>query len=1132
MSQQAQAVVQPQRKAPIVSSLKGGILQRKCECGQHTLAGGECESCRKKREETLLKGAPPGNASTLQRAAVNSTPAPVGAVPPAVHTVLSSPGRPLDRSTRSLMESRFGHDFSQVRVHSDPQAAESASAVQARAYTVGEHVVFGAGQYAPDTTAGKHLLAHELTHTIQQHGMQRYASDGPLSISTHDGALEHEAEIAASAVTGAGQGMDGAARVSHRPLTPVVSRAKKRELTIEEQEEQHDPTRRGKVEKKPIPRNVTVGTGQRVLDSAARTKDTIAFTIDKFLLPDAKGPIKSNYDARASEDALEATMDVEGEPIARLKQESARTEQKRVNWLKKVGWPTGNDKQSKDDRNALWYKAGGSQGDFPKVAGKEDPCELDHIIELQLGGSNAPENFQVLDWDLNGKSGPEIQSQLVTLAREIKEQLAPNALEIILHFKAVEGSEKSCIANASKGDGKAKHCTEIECLALTMKGGTQAKDIKGGAAKTTISYLITAGGIPATLEINPSPQTVTELSEPENRGAAQLIPGIILEKLTRTKSKDTIDARIESRSYERGTKKTRLPIAIQPPQDALKFNVEQKEGMGHLHLATRRENVIFTYPYLSEGRLSLGFDEQSGLSGHGTLTPSLPLLKQAHIKVTLEQETFSGSLDVPPEKIHLPIPGFKVTESTLGLVLSPEFKAIGAFGFKIGSVVDGLMTASADTDGFAAKGEINAHLPGVDKANGTLEYRNRKWSGGIEIKSTQIKIPGVESGTLQLTLTDNGLVPSGEIALKLGEQKATLGIQRRGQDWIYAGHGMFAIPGLKPVDVTLLYDGKQLSGHAETDFEIKRLKGKLHVNYLDGKITGHGRLEVKQGRAQGYIEARMRDAYKFSGKGHIEYQFSENLIGQLGVELFENEDVRVIGGVKFPKPINLFKAYPGKFELFRYSVDIPIIAIPLGPKSVGLVAIITGALSANYGIGPGELIDVNVLTAFNPFAEQTNFELKADAVLVIPAHAGVSLTISGAIGVDLLLVTVSGGISATGTAELQGGFRAGVHLVYAQSKFALDADAEIKAALKLLLGIDAFVRLEAGILGIRYEKEKVWNLASYGLDTGLEFGLKVPLHYASDEPFHAPSVNDIIWTQPNIDNGVASTTDPSGQRTR
>lgn len=111
-------------------------------------------------------------------------------VPPIVHEVLRSPGRPMDPGMRSFMGPRFGHDFSRVRVHTDSKAAESARAVNAQAYTVGRDVLFGAGQYAPGTQTGKSLLAHELTHVVQQSAgaspmLQRAITEG--SIKAKDG---------------------------------------------------------------------------------------------------------------------------------------------------------------------------------------------------------------------------------------------------------------------------------------------------------------------------------------------------------------------------------------------------------------------------------------------------------------------------------------------------------------------------------------------------------------------------------------------------------------------------------------------------------------------------------------------------------------------------------------------------------------------------------------------------------------------------------------------------------------------------------------------------------------------------------------------------------------------------------
>ncbi len=88
--------------------------------------------------------------------------------PPIVHSVLRSPGQRLEGRTVASLGPRFGHDFSGVRVHTGPEAAQSAAAVGALAYTVGDSVVFGQGRYAPQTTAGQRLLAHELAHVVQQ----------------------------------------------------------------------------------------------------------------------------------------------------------------------------------------------------------------------------------------------------------------------------------------------------------------------------------------------------------------------------------------------------------------------------------------------------------------------------------------------------------------------------------------------------------------------------------------------------------------------------------------------------------------------------------------------------------------------------------------------------------------------------------------------------------------------------------------------------------------------------------------------------------------------------------------------------------------------------------------------------
>jgi hypothetical protein len=153
MSEQAAAQQVRQPATPAAPTRTRGVLQRACACGKHTTdQNGECTECRKKR-------------LGLQRRAVGSGP---DVAPPIVHEVLRSPGRPLDDVTRGFMESRFNHDFSGVRVHTDSMAAQSAKEVGALAYTVGSHITFGANSYTPGSQLGRSLIAHELTHVVQQ----------------------------------------------------------------------------------------------------------------------------------------------------------------------------------------------------------------------------------------------------------------------------------------------------------------------------------------------------------------------------------------------------------------------------------------------------------------------------------------------------------------------------------------------------------------------------------------------------------------------------------------------------------------------------------------------------------------------------------------------------------------------------------------------------------------------------------------------------------------------------------------------------------------------------------------------------------------------------------------------------
>ena len=189
------ALCSSHRPQPVRSPSGAGLLlQRKCACGAGTTSlTGECAGCTSKEHlqtklaigasndpleleadrvadqvlsapaEPTASGAPP----LVQRLAGHSA-ATTCIAPASVDHVLAASGRPLEPVLRRDFEQRLGHDFSQVRVHIGEAAEQSARDVSAHAYTVGQSIVFGAGQFVPSSHKGRRLIAHELVHTIQQ----------------------------------------------------------------------------------------------------------------------------------------------------------------------------------------------------------------------------------------------------------------------------------------------------------------------------------------------------------------------------------------------------------------------------------------------------------------------------------------------------------------------------------------------------------------------------------------------------------------------------------------------------------------------------------------------------------------------------------------------------------------------------------------------------------------------------------------------------------------------------------------------------------------------------------------------------------------------------------------------------
>jgi len=1090
--------------------------ERPCSCAG---GNGECESCRKKKTEPML-----------QRAAAG--PARAAHAPPSVHRVLDSPGRPLDTPARSFMEPRFGHDFGGVRVHTDPQAAESARAVDAHAYTVGQHIVFDHGKYDPDSGPGQRLLAHELAHTVQQRNVRHAPDILPLRATPEYNHLENEAEsMAQSAIH------RGTAFTPSAASRPVLSRAERKNTSTTPPKPDAPATASNK--RDVAPKDSATGSAPAVPDKRGNsdwqdvkkgqlkeagvkawavqeaTNSVIAvWMAEPLVLPAEKGPVIDVWKKRADAGALEAIIEPASGSVktrAGLKQDRPPAETLQKIWLQKVGWSPGN-------KNAKWKIVTGTKAKFPKA--NKATCNVDHILELQFGGDNIPSNMQMLDGDENQYSGRKIFADLKKKAEEIKRAFKDDGIDtkgmkdLLLHYaEAIPGPGDSCReccqAEQKANDPKLREFDTDEGQSADGKTTGTRYSLKAGSAEAKVIVVDEASKDPIPLEGS---------KIPENRTASTLISGFVLKEWDRRAK--TVKSKLDTSS--------RFPASLKP--DAKKTILLNRLDDGTLKLPPGHENVKFHFDFLSDGVFRELKIEDEYVVGSGTITPSIPFISMP-FDVRFDKDKLEVAKPIPKEKLKLPIPGVTIKQAEVLLQLAPEFKPEGDVLFSLDAgkrhLLDGKIKLSGDANGLVAEGDVQVSLPGVDNAAGHMEYRNRQWSGKAEISATQLqsKLKYVKSGSLVVLFTDHGMSADGKVVLDLPGTKgveAELFYESGSKHWIFKGKGIFKPPGLEETTIYITYDGEHLDGSGHTGFTFHGIHGDISVVYHDEKFSGEGTLSIDKGKAKGSLHVKMREVQGhplFSGDGSIRYQLTENLAATAGIEINEKQEVRLKGALELPKPIPLFEPKTGEYKFFEIGVSIPIPGASIGP--VGVKAHIDGSLSAGYKLGPAELRDTKIEAAFNPLDEKPDAEVTLSSTLYIGGNVHISGRIAGSIMLDALVASAEGGIAITATASLEGHVASQVTLHYAKSRFEADANFELLAGLALTLALDAFVKGKAGIGWFSVEREKDWKLASFTYDTGLQFGMKLksPLHYASDQPMKLPSFDDIAWTVPRIDPG-------------
>lgn len=1010
------------------SPISGPMIQRKCACG------GTCAKCSE--GEARLPVAPPQPVQEEPRriqaqadaSSSPGAPAGTGGIVP-----LNSRGESLDPGTRGFMESRFGQDFSNVRVHSDSAASESSRALGARAYTSGRDIYFASGQYSPASGEGQHLLAHELTHVVQQ----RSGAAGPVSASPVIGVpgdvFEQEAERAADAVN---QGETP--KILQAPPTGTLQKA--------------DGGSPGSPPATP-PAAPPGGAGTGTLPAGIRR--VVLPKEQPFRIPGEK--LAGGGDAGI---------------VLGIYQQLAHNHQLvdlHMGRAESTAWPQ-------------WVR-GRSKTVVEGLGDLRQKCSPDHVVELQVGGPDDARNLRLLDRERNRVAGTRIWTEQIDPLKKANRQ---GGQDVIIEFT-------EAVAEPAKGDEP--------CLAYDIPFWKGEQEGKSERTREEDSIDVAVGATKAFIAFRQDGTVV--------RGSRFAISGFALQKITLDK-KDPPTGQIEA-DISSGVKK----FLKDPKQQNIVLLIQD----GKVNLSPQSSKFRLLFAALSETDFTARIDDD-GFSGEGKFNLTLPLLRKAIAQVKVEKKKFSGGVKAAPTDLTLPIPGVRITESSLEARIEEDsFSALGILAFDVSTFVKAKLEAKADAAGFAATGKVDFLIPGLDTAQGEIKYSDRKLSGRIEIGKDKFKLPGVKSAKLVVSVTENEVAGIGEIALAIpGIKQGTLGfsVDKKGNYGI-SGVLTLDIPGLKQAEIGISYHDGDIEGTAKVGLDIPGLKdggAQFDLKYAKGAITGAGELTYKKGKLSGKVHAALSERYKLSGGGELAYEIIPGLVAAVGMDIREDGTTKISGELRIPAQINLFPEKKIEKTIFSVSVQIPIFAIPLGTRSVGLVAEIGADLKARAGVGPGQIRQLKVKAAFDPAKEESKFEFSGGGELFVPAYAEIALGVHGGIGLSLAIASATGGIELAGALGLQGALSAMVQIAYQNSRFTVDAVAELSAQPILKFSINAYVKVDVILIGEVYRKD--WKLASKEWGSGLKIGLRFPVHYEFGKPFEI-SLSQVEFIVPDVD---------------
>jgi len=1071
------------------------------------------------RQAGLAAGGP------IRRAAAAAAPAP--AVSTDFEKNLNArrgSGQPLSQSSRDFFEPRFGQDLSAVRVHHDGESAAAAQEIGAQAFTHGRDIYFNQGKYQPETSGGRHLMAHELAHTVQQTG-------------------------------------GGPARQIQRQL---IQRAG------------------------PPPTGPTGTSGSTGTTGAAASLPPLSvadYPVAPFKLshPSYKGKqyVRAKEYARSGphddpRQVFQWEQGVESVAAAGKLTSGFNLNQANRVYMIRARPKFGKAFQAIGNADTI---AKGLKRPFWRPSGAFQEYDVDHVVDLVFSGwprnsgqwANAIENMQLLDKKSNAGLGGNFEKNLEPLVRTALSDPTADARKVVKSrditfssFKASVDPSNLHVWTKDKID-KGEHIDVLTSMPKASRPDIEVLDLAdtnpldsspfsshklgpdwlGSSTKFVIFTKAGGGYKRELLWTDPANTTTSEAQKKKLR-----VPGYHIDSITFNRNRTNLSDSVGTLTGHvfKVAKATGLvdTTATSAPPWQIK-PVPGTQFAGFLDFDQLRDQIVAIQitPFSPVKFDVMGLDDEKGIVAWGRVLPTIPLISAAQLNLVIEGDDLRVEKAFNAGDFSLPKP-FQVNDCTLtvSLGLQSGLKIAGRLDFGIERVGEGFLQASASTgQGFALEGGFDFDSKTFKPARVRLRYENHRFSGEGELGipsgkvrgikaahltaayaddrltahgDVEFTIPGLEQGTLDLTYSEaEGMTLAGSLQLGAmpGIRGGTLAAQLRkpagAPDWQISAKGtaMPAIPGVD-ASLTVAYDNGIFTAEARAAYSRGMLSGTILAGATNRPISPEGQpLEATEPAAK----------ITPYGQGQLTIKIAPWLQGTIGVRILPNGEIEVTGSIGLPSSLNIFAEKALKKNIFSIGIDIPIVGIAFAGQRIGIFATIKGGLDVDAGIGPGQLRELGLTITYNP-AHEDQTHVTGRAQLYIPAHAGLRLFVSGGLGVGIPIVSATAELEVGAALGLEGAVTAAVEVDWLANRgLIINALGEIYAQPKFKFDVVGKVLVEADLWLTTIELySHKWKLKEFEYGSDLRFGVKFPIHYEEGKPFDV-SLSDVQFEVPHID---------------